>query len=62
MRLPESAGRWFAVLVAVPLLMTLATLLLVQPASARNVSWVLFAFATLFLVYEVLWLTGTFHK
>lgn len=58
----ESAGRWFAVLVAVPLLFTLATFLLMRPVSARYVAWVLFAFATVFLFYEILWLTGVLKK
>ena len=58
MRVPGQAGRWFAVLVAVPMLTILAVVLLREPGSNVAVARVLLAFASVFLVYEVLWLLG----
>tara|TARA_Y100000741_G_scaffold340536_1_gene302181 strand:+ start:601 stop:792 length:192 start_codon:yes stop_codon:yes gene_type:complete len=58
MRVPGQAGRWFAVVVAAPLLYVLAALLWWDTSSRKAVSAVLVTFATVFIVYEVLWLTG----
>ena len=58
MRVPGQAGRWFAVLVAVPMLTILAVVLLREPGSNVAVARVLLAFASVFLVYEVFWLLG----
>ena len=58
MRVPGQAGRWFAVLAAAPLLYVLAALLWWDASSRRSVAAVLVTFATVFIVYETLWLTG----
>ena len=58
MKVPGQAGRWFAVLVAAPLLIVLALVLLRNPKSNAGVASALIGFAVLFLVYEILWLTG----
>ena len=56
--MPECLGRWCAVLVVVPFLLTLAYTLLAHPKQCKIVARALIAFSVLFLVYEVLWIAG----
>lgn len=58
MRVPPQAGRWFAVLVAIPLLVVLAIILYKVPTSNTSVANILLGFAVVFFVYETLWITG----
>ena len=59
MRVPENAGRFFAMFVAVPLLIVISALLLTHPETASKPSAaVLIAFSVLFFAYEAMWVGG----
>ena len=55
---PESMGRWVAVLIVVPFLVYLGVQLLTNRRSPKAVAYSLFVFSGIFFVYESLWLLG----
>ncbi len=58
LRVPSQAGRFVAIFLAVPLLVSLSIILLKIPTSNVPVSITLMIFSVIFLVYEMLWIQG----
>ena len=57
---PESFGRWIAVLIVVPFLVCIGKILLMNPTQkkCKQIAYCLLVFSFILFVYECLWLMG----
>ena len=61
-KLTENIGRWCAILICIPLLLFICYLLNKNSDNNILISKCLFIFSIIFLIYEILWLSGFFYK